>query len=370
MRTLPAVMFLASACAAASSAPGPVTRTYYVAAEEVDWDYAPSDTNRITGEAWSPLDLEFVERRDNRIGKVYRKAVFREYTDSSFTTRKPRPAEWEHLGMLGPLLRGSVGDTIRVVFRNLAGHPHSMHPHGVIYNKDSEGAPYADGTSGADKADDQVPTGGTHVYVWPIPERAGPGPMEPSSVFWMYHSHANEGSDVNEGLVGPMVVTARGKAKPDGSPVDVDREFVVLFGEFDENVSLYYEGNITAYALKPKSVTRLVPFSDPQYLANLRETMNGLSFGHTPGLRMRVGERVRWYVFGATNFEIHAPHWHGQTALANHMRTDVLSLMTMQMVTADMVPDNPGTWLFHCHVAPHLIAGMAALFTVEPAGGE
>jgi FtsP/CotA-like multicopper oxidase with cupredoxin domain len=30
-----------------------------------------------------------------------------------------------------------------------------------------------------------------------------------------------------------------------------------------------------------------------------------------------------------------------------------------------MVPDNPGTWLFHCHVAPHLIAGMQALFTVR-----
>jgi len=30
------------------------------------------------------------------------------------------------------------------------------------------------------------------------------------------------------------------------------------------------------------------------------------------------------------------------------------------------VPDNPGTWLFHCHVDEHLDNGMYALFKVEP----
>ncbi len=25
----------------------------------------------------------------------------------------------------------------------------------------------------------------------------------------------------------------------------------------------------------------------------------------------RKGERVRWYLFASTSFEIHAPHWHG-----------------------------------------------------------
>jgi len=35
-------------------------------------------------------------------------------------------------------------------------------------------------------------------------------------------------------------------------------------------------------------------------------------------------------------------------------------------VTADMVPDDPGTWLFHCHNGPHLIMGMQALYHVVP----
>lgn len=349
---------------ASSSAPGRV-RAYYVAAEEVAWDYTPSGANAITGHPFEGFQSVLVSSAPDRIGRVYRKAIYREYTDSSFTTVKQRPAAWEHLGILGPLLRAEVGDTIRVVFRNNASHPYSLHPHGVIYTKSSEGAPYADGTSGADKADDGVPPGGTHVYVWPVPPRAGPAPGEGSSIIWMYHSHVEESKDVNAGLIGPMIITAKGASRPDGTPKDVDREIVTLFGEFDENVSWYFDHNVRTYAGDSTKVPRNVTFADPAYLINLRETINGLSFGHTPGIAMQKGERVRWYVFANSNFEIHTPHWHGQTVIAHHMRTDMLHLMAMQMSVADMVPDNPGVWLFHCHVAPHLDAGMQAFFTVS-----
>jgi FtsP/CotA-like multicopper oxidase with cupredoxin domain len=364
-RGLAAVLAVLLLEGCAASLPNGATHTYYVAADELMWDYAPGDTNRISGQAWSPLDKEFIERRPDRVGHIYKKAVYREYTDSTFKTLKPRPPEWEHLGILGPLLRGTVGDTIRVIFRNNGTHPYSMHPHGVIYDKDSEGAGYADGTSGKDKADDGVPPGGTYVYLWPVPERAGPGPHEGSSVMWMYHSHTDEVADVNAGLIGPMIVTAQGKAKPDGTPADVDRELMVLFAEFDENFSWFRSENFQLAKLDMKKVPANPTFADPFYLSNLRETMNGLSFGNLRGLSVKKGERVRWYVFSLTNFEMHAPHWHGVTVIENGMRTDVAPLITMEMKVADMVPDNTGTWLFHCHVGPHLLAGMQALFKVE-----
>jgi hephaestin len=69
----------------------------------------------------------------------------------------------------------------------------------------------------------------------------------------------------------------------------------------------------------------------------------------------------------SSNFEIHAPHWHANTVVAMHMRTDVLNLLPMGMIVADMVPDNPGVWLFHCHVGPHLDAGMVTRYEVLPA---
>ena len=340
------------------------THTYYIAADEVVWDYAPSGSNRITGKPFEGFARELVESRADRLGRVYKKAIYREYTDSTFATLKPRPAGWEHLGILGPLLRAEVGDTILVVFRNHATYPFSMHPHGVFYRKDSEGAPYMDGASTADQADDGVPLGGTHTYRWPVPARAGPAPGEGSSILWMYHSHVHETADVNAGLIGPIIVTAAGASRPDGTPKDVDRELVVMFAEMDENTSAYFEQNVQTYAKDPAKVPRNASFADLFYLSNLKETINGFIYGHAPGLTMQQGERVRWYVMSSTNFEIHAPHWHGQTVVAEHMRTDVLNLGPMQMAVADMVPDNPGVWLFHCHVAPHNDAGMQALFTV------
>lgn len=367
---LPALAALALTTCASPTTPRPQTRTYYVAADEVDWNYAPGpDTNLITGQPYDSVARNYVTRGPTSIGHIYRKAVYREYTDSTFTTLKPRDSAWVHLGILGPLLRAVVGDTIRVVFRNNAPFPASMHPHGVFYTKSSEGAPYADSTSGADKADDGVPTGGTHVYVWPVPERAGPGPDDPTSVMWMYHSHVNDERDLDAGLVGPIIVTARAAARADATPADVDREFVVAFAEFDENQSWYLADNIRRFTGTPAKVHIVkTPFAEdaqvPGLAGNFMESMNGYVFGHLPGLTMRVGDRVRWYLMATTGFEIHAPHWHGNTVVIHGMRTDVASLLPMGMVTAEMVPDDPGIWLFHCHVGPHLIAGMQALYRV------
>ena len=343
----------------------PHTRTYFVAADEVEWNYAPSGANAIAGKPFAGVELLFAGTDPDHIGLVYRKAVYREYTDSTFTTLKPRAKEWEHLGIVGPLLRAEVGDTIRVIFRNNAHQPYSMHPHGVFYAKSSEGAEYADGTPGG-AASGVVAPGATTTYVWPVPERAGPAAHDQSSVLWMYHSHTAEDADLNTGLVGPIIVTARGKARADGSPVDVDREIVAGFLELDENLSPYFDANIAKYVKNASSVKKAPPgdFLDPFYVSNLRETINGYIFGNGPMFTMKKGERVRWYLFADANFQVHAPHWHGNTVTAMGMRTDVVSLTTMGMVVADMVPDDPGVWLFHCHVGPHLAAGMSARYQV------
>jgi FtsP/CotA-like multicopper oxidase with cupredoxin domain len=352
------------------------TRTYYIAADEVTWDYVPGGVDGITGEPFKAMGLfkggpePDAKPVEKPITTSYVKALYREYTDNSFRTLKPRPAEWEHLGLLGPLIRAEVGDTIRVVFRNNGHKPYSMHPHGVFYNKDSEGAPYNDGTSGADKADDAVPPGGTHEYVWQVPKRAGPGPGDVNSVLWMYHSHTDEYRDPNTGLLGPMIITGRGQAKPDGSPKGVDREFVIWFAQVHEEDSWYVDRNLPTIGKDP-------PF--PRPLTNASTTVvypyfvtfsiNGYSHGSMPlkALTMRKGEHVRWYVFSGTNdFDFHTPHWHGNTVLIGQMRTDVTSIAPMQMITADMVPDDPGTWLFHCHVSFHNAEGMTVRYAVVP----
>jgi hephaestin len=151
----------------------------------------------------------------------------------------------------------------------------------------------------------------------------------------------------------------------------VDREIVIAFAEVDENQSPYLAENIRAYATKPDSIEVDTVFGGPavrrfgQYY--FKETLNGFLYGNLPMPSVRVGERVRWYLMAATNFEMHAPHWHGNTVELGHMRTDVTGLLPMGMQVADMVPDNPGIWLFHCHVANHLLMGMQGTYEVLPA---
>ncbi len=43
-----------------------------------------------------------------------------------------------------------------------------------------------------------------------VPERAGPGPADPSSMMWMYHSHWVETEDTYAGLVGAIIITQKG----------------------------------------------------------------------------------------------------------------------------------------------------------------
>ena len=349
------------------------TRTYYIAADEVTWDYVPGGVDGLTGQ---PLNaVGYFLGPDKKpvtkpVSTSYVKTLYREYTDDTFHTPKPRPPEWEHLGFLGPLIRAEVGDTIRVVFRNNGDHPYSIHPHGVFYKKDSEGAPYDDGTSGADKADDGVPPGGTHTYVWQVPERAGPGPGDCSSVLWMYHSHTDETRDPNAGLMGPMIITARGQARPDGSPKGVDRELVVMFAQIHEEDSWHVHRNLPAIekdqAIPAPLTERSASVTYPYFVTF---SINGFAHSSMPlrAFTMRKGEHVRWYLFsGANDFDFHTPHWHGNTVLINQMRTDVTSIAAMQMVTADMVPDDVGTWLFHCHVTFHNWMGMNVRYVVTP----
>lgn len=296
-------------------------RQYYIAAEDVSWDYAPSGRNLMHGGT-----IPAPWRQQTR----WNKTRYIEYTDDTFAVRKPQP-EW--LGILGPIIRAEVGDTVEVHFLNRSQQPHSMHPHGLRYDKDNEGAHYNPAGRGA-----SVLPGGRYTYHWLADKGSGPGPDDPSSRVWWYHSHVEAEVEINAGLMGPILVTAAGKAKADATPKDADREFITLFMIFDEqhgaDAGLFY-------------------------------SINGYIFGNLPGLTMKQGDHVRWYLLGmGSEKDLHSPHWHGKTVEYGKRYTDVVELLPASMVTVDMDADNPGTWLFHCHVLEHMANGMMATYTI------
>lgn len=329
-------------------------RVYWIAADEVQWDYAPSfPINPMTGEEFTAEQRVFVEQG---IGRKYLKAVYREYTEG-FAAIKQRTAADEHLGLLGPIIRAQVGDQITVHFKNNTRFPVSIHPHGVLYTKANEGA--AHGSAGHNQAGIVMP-GAQYTYEWEVPERAGPGENDPSSIAWIYHSHVDEPADTNAGLIGLIVISKKGFGKTDGSPMDVDREFVSLFTVFDENASLYLDTNLAACS------GQCDPGDEGFQESNLMHGINGLVYSNNQGYVMRKGERVRWYILGmGTEVDLHSPHWHGTTLLHNGNRLDVTEVLPAATKTLNMRPDVAGAWMYHCHVNDHISAGMMTTYTVE-----
>jgi manganese oxidase len=316
---------LAFLCVADAGLWAQKTRHYYIQAEDVIWDFAPSNQNLVHGgaipEPWTN-------------SHVFPMVRYIQYTDASFSTPKHQPS-W--LGVLGPIIRAEVGDEVVVLFRNRAfkaGGNYGMHPHGFRYTKDNEGAHYNPAGAGA-----EVPPGGQFEYHWFADEDSGPGLGDPSSLVWWYHSHVNEPQETNLGLLGPIIITRRGMARPDGSPRDVNREFVTAFFIFHE-----------------------LSGEEP----GLMHSINGYIFGNLRGLEMNNRDKVRWYLLGMGNeVDLHTPHWHGKTVKVGLHRTDVVELLPASMVTADMRADNPGSWMFHCHVADHIEAGMMTTYTIR-----
>jgi len=308
----------------------PRTRTYYVAAEDTLWDYAPLGKDPV-------FDRPLAEPWGKRTR--YPKQRYVGYTDSTFTTPLPAPA-WQ--GILGPRLRGVVGDTLRVVFHNRAGIPLSMHPHGVRYRPPDEGALYNPPRGGGDA----VQPGGSYTYTWYVMPESGPTAGEPGSKVWLYHSHVTPDVDIYRGLIGTIVIADPTRARSDGTPTDVDREFTTLWMVFNENTPS------TPPALEE---------------GNLEHAINGYVSGNLTGLSMHSGERVRWYVVSlGTEVDLHTPHWHGQTlTLEGRTTLDVVELLPASAKVADMVADNPGTWLLHCHVSDHMMAGMYTTFAID-----
>uniref|UniRef100_A0AAY4ACI6 ferroxidase n=1 Tax=Denticeps clupeoides TaxID=299321 RepID=A0AAY4ACI6_9TELE len=336
-----------------------LNRTYCIGVREVVWDYAPSGTNLVSGR---PVTTDehasvFLSQGPHRIGRRYKKVVYLQYTDESYTKEIAKPS-W--LGFLGPVLKAEVGDSIIIHLKNFASRPYSLHPHGVFYDKLSEGAFYPDKTSERLKLDDAVPPGGTHTYTWTVKPEYAPTKGDANCLTWIYHSHGDAPRDIYSGLIGALLTCKK------GARTDVDKDFILMFSVIDENQSWYQEENIQSYCTDPAGVDP----NDPDFKeSNKMHVINGYMFGNLPGIELCLNRTVAWHLFGmGSEVDVHSVHFHGQTLLDRGHRVDVLSLFAASFITANMVPMNTGTWLLACQVNDHLIAGMEALFQVSSCG--
>ncbi len=285
--------------------PGAVKREYWLGARTVRWDLAPTGRD------------EWMKER------VPRRRSLRAFVYQLFSAGFARPIGRPR--MPGPTLYAEVGDSVVVHFRNMERDLRqavTVHPHGVRYNPEYDGAYLGDFT----RAGGFVGPDEEFTYVWEAtPDSVG---------VWPYHDHGpNHTLNTFRGLFGAVVVREKGAPAP-----DVEQ---VLF----------------LHSMPPQ-VTGI---------PRLFHCINGRSFaGNTPTIRARVGQRVAMHVMGMDSnfhtFHIHGHRWRDPSGAY----TDCPTVGPNETITADFVEDNPGRWLYHCHVFTHQMFGMAGWYVVDP----
>lgn len=91
-------------------------------------------------------------------------------------------------------------------------------------------------------------------------------------------------------------------------------------------------------------------------------TINGRTYENTVPLTIRAGQAGRLRIRNETMMP-HPLHLHGHTfqigaAGGSGPRKDTVLVPSMGSVSVDMVADNPGQWMIHCHNTYHAAVGM------------
>ena len=231
---------------------------------------------------------------------------------------------WTFNGQVpGPTIRATEGDRIRVNFKNLGSHPHSIHFHGWH-------PPAMDGSLPGQ----EVAPGETFVYEFDA---------EPFGLH-LYHCHAVPlKRHIHKGLYGTFIVDPR-PASGAREPAD---ELVMVMNGFDTN----FDAENEIYAVNT--------------VAN--------AYMQEP-VRVTVGQRVRIYLVNLTEFDlINSLHLHGMffdvyrtgTALATTETTDTLMLCQGERAVIETTFRYPGDFMFHAHQSEFAELGWMGIFRAE-----
>lgn len=282
-------------------------REYWIAAEQHRWNIIPNNGKG--------------KKRDQMMNQTIRKGktAFTAYGYRAYTANFQQP-----LGpatVPGPLIEATVGDTVVVHFRNMLPVPVTMHPHGMFYSNEMDGAYKGYWTDPGGF----VQTGRDFTYVWECPEG--------TQGSWIYHDHGPlDPLPLYQGLFGPLVIRDPDEPLP-------DKDVFVGFHSFMPTVT----------GLK-------YPFS----------CINGRSFtGNTPTFRANIGDDVAFHVY-ALDDNFHTFHLHGHRwKEPDGTNVDNKTLGPGDSFGFRIKEDNPGRWLYHCHVFSHLHDGMSGWYIVE-----
>lgn len=220
----------------------------------------------------------------------------------------------------GPVIRGKVGDRLRVDVTNTLDEPTSVHWHGLSVPNAMDGA--------GDVTQKPIQPGETFTYRFTL--------TRPGTYF--YHSHTAADRQVALGLSGALIV--------DGGPVEkVAADVPMMLGEW----TIAPDGNVPSMEMEGAL---------PNWF-----TINGKSWPDTGVIRVRKGESVRIRFIGAGQFA-HPMHIHGGSfrivatdgnpvPRAAQLLKDTVMVAPGERYDVVWTAEEKGTWLVHCHILHH-----------------
>ncbi|KAF1531565.1 Hephaestin-like protein 1, partial [Eudyptula minor] len=164
-------------------------RLYYIAAEEVEWDYASNKSSALkiynvsSNEERYPKQKTLVDMGHTHSGggtlkHPFMKSALYFLGGTLCRTKKAALITGIFCFNLGPLLHAEVGDSVLIVFKNKASRPYSISAHGI------------EEVAALGKIVLSV-SGEINTYRWNVPERSGPGKTDPNCITWVYYSTVN-----------------------------------------------------------------------------------------------------------------------------------------------------------------------------------
>ncbi|HXL72401.1 MAG TPA: multicopper oxidase domain-containing protein [bacterium] len=215
----------------------------------------------------------------------------------------------------GPLIRLRVGDRVLFVVKNELPQATTIHWHGLAVPNAEDGVPGITQKS--------IPPGGQFTYHFTVtPQMIGTH---------LYHTHFNESFQMDQGLHGILFVEP---ARPRKQTYDVEA--------FYEMASFKVGG------------------SDQENVF----TLDGKAFPEAPVLYVPLGARVLLHLVNASSENDHVMHLHGYTfriialdgnSLENPILANTVNLGPSQTADVAFTANNPGKWMFHCHILDHVI---------------
>lgn len=226
--------------------------------------------------------------------------------------------------MPGPTIEVTQGDRVRIVVHNELPEDTTVHWHGFELPVQEDGA--------STLTQNPIKPGKTFTYEFNVHEEGT----------FFYHTHVAMQEAL--GMVGWFIVHPRKVFNP-----PVDRDFGLIFQNFH---------------IMPNQT-----ISDSWSMDWNWHTINGRSGPFTTPLVVKHGERVRVRIMNFAPMQHHPIHLHGHTFwITGHegariprsawVPRNVELIGIAQASNFEFIANNPGDWMFHCHMTHHMMNHM------------